>query len=76
MDFMSIWNQKSYRYGVIGIAVLLCTIIAFWIRLIPMETLAGTGNMIAGPDAWYNLRLVEVALANNFGYLFFDPMTL
>lgn len=76
MDFKSIWNQKRYRYGVIGIAVLICTIIAFWIRIIPMEMLAGTGNMIAGPDAWYNLRLVEVALANNFGYIFFDPMTL
>ena len=44
--------------------------------MIPMVVLAGTGNMIAGPDAWYNLRLVEVALANNFGYIFFDPMTL
>ncbi|MDD3257663.1 MAG: STT3 domain-containing protein, partial [Methanocorpusculum sp.] len=32
--------------------------------------------MTGVPDAWYNLRLVEVALANNFGYIFFEPMTL
>ena len=76
MDLINFWNDKRYRYGIIGIVVLLCTLIAFWIRMIPMATLAGTGNMIAGPDAWYNLRLVEVALANNFGYIFFDPMTL
>ncbi|WP_461752405.1 oligosaccharyl transferase, archaeosortase A system-associated [Methanocorpusculum sp.] len=73
---MSFWNDKRYRYGIIGLVVLICTLLAFWIRMIPMATLAGTGNMIAGPDAWYNLRLVEVALTNNFGYIFFDPMTL
>ena len=76
MDFKSFWNDKRYRYGIIGLAVLMCTLIAFLIRMIPMATLAGTGDMIAGPDAWYNLRLVEVALANNFGYIFFEPMTL
>lgn len=76
MDFKSFWNDKRYRYGIIGLAVLICTLLAFWIRMIPMAGLAGTGDMIAGPDAWYNLRLVEVALANNFGYIFFEPMTL
>jgi len=76
MDFMNFWNDKRYRYGIIGLAILICTLLAFWIRMIPMAVLAGTGNMIAGPDAWYNLRLVEVALANNFGYIFFEPMTL
>ncbi len=76
MDFKNFWNDKRYRYGIIGIALLICTLIAFWIRMIPITALAGTGNMIAGPDAWYNLRLIEVALANNFGYIFFEPMTL
>ncbi len=76
MDFQSFWNDKRYRYGIIGLAVLICTLVAFRIRIIPMATLAGTGDMIAGPDAWYNLRLIEVALANNFGYIFFEPMTL
>ena len=76
MDLMNFWNDKRYRYGIIGISVLLCTLIAFLIRMIPMTGLAGTGDMTAGPDAWYNLRLIEVALANNFGYIFFEPMTL
>ncbi len=76
MDFQSFCNDKRYRYGIIGLAVLICTLVAFWIRIIPMATLAGTGDMIAGPDAWYNLRLIEMALANNFGYIFFEPMTL
>ncbi len=76
MDLKSFWNDARYRYGIIGISVLLCTLIAFLIRMIPMTGLAGTGDMIAGPDAWYNLRLVEVALANNFGFIFFEPMTL
>ncbi|MEA5036692.1 hypothetical protein SDC9_23575 [bioreactor metagenome] len=76
MDLMNFWNDKRYRYGIIGISVLLCTLIAFLIRMIPMTGLAGTGDMTAGPDAWYNLRLIEVALANTFGYIFFEPMTL
>ncbi len=74
MDF-SFWNNKKYRYGTIGGAVLLLTIIALAIRLLPMGDLIGTGDMIAGPDAWYNLRLVEVLLASG-GFIFFEPMTL
>ena len=76
MDLMNFWNDKRYRYGIIGLVVLICTLLAFWIRMIPMATLAGSGDMTGVPDAWYNLRLVEVALANNFGYIFFEPMTL
>ena len=60
----------------IGLVVLICTLRAFWIRMIPLTVLAGSGNMIAGPDARYHLRLPEVALANNFGYIFFEPITL
>ncbi len=51
MDFMNFWNDKQYRYGIIGLVVLICTLLAFWIRMIPLAVLAGTGNMIAGPDA-------------------------
>ena len=76
MDLKSFWNDARYRYGIIGISVLLCALIAFLIRMIPITGLAGTGDMTAGPDAWYNLRLIEVALANTFGYIFFEPMTL
>jgi len=74
MDF-SFWNNKKYRYGIIGGAVLLLTVIALAIRLLPMGDLIGTGDMIAGPDAWYNLRLVEVLLASG-GFISFEAMTL
>ena len=73
---LSFWNDRRYRYGILGGIVLILTVLAFWIRALPFPDLAGTGNMIAGPDAWYNLRLIEVALANNFGYIHFEPMTL
>ena len=74
MDF-SFWNNKKYRYGIIGGALLLITVLALAVRLLPMGDLVGTGDMIAGPDAWYNLRLVEVLLASG-GFIFFEPMTL
>ena len=74
MDF-SFWNNKKYRYGIIGGALLLITVLALAVRLLPMGDLVGTGDMIAGPDAWYNLRLVEVMLASG-GFIFFEPMTL
>ena len=73
---LSFWNDRRYRYGILGGIVLILTVLAFWIRALPFSDLAGAGNMIAGPDAWYNLRLIEVALANNFEYIHFEPMTL
>lgn len=73
---LSFWNDRRYRYGILGGIVLILTVLAFWIRILPFPDLAGTGDMIAGPDAWYNLRLIEAALANNFGYISFEPMTL
>ncbi|MDV0442079.1 hypothetical protein McpAg1_13030 [Methanocorpusculaceae archaeon Ag1] len=73
---MSFWNDRRYRYGILGGVVLILTVLAFWIRILPFPDLAGTGDMIAGPDAWYNLRLIEAALANNFGFIHFEAMTL
>lgn len=71
------WNYPKYRYGILGGLILIFTILAFWVRILPFPDLVGTGDMIAGPDAWYNLRLLEAALANGgFGYIFFEPMTL
>lgn len=75
MDF-SFWKDKKIRYGILGAAVLVITLLALYIRMIPMNILAGSGDMIAGPDAWYNLRLVEVAIANGLAYPMFEPMTL
>ncbi|HJK01937.1 MAG TPA: oligosaccharyl transferase, archaeosortase A system-associated [Methanocorpusculum sp.] len=73
---LSFWNNRRFRYGTFGGLVLLFTLLAFWIRILPFSDLVGSGDMIAGPDAWYNLRLIEVALANDFGFLHFEPMTL
>ncbi|HJJ99557.1 MAG TPA: oligosaccharyl transferase, archaeosortase A system-associated [Methanocorpusculum sp.] len=72
---MNFLDHKRYRYGILGL-VLIFTVLAFWIRILPFPGLVGTGNMTAGPDAWYNLRLIEVALENHFGYISFEPMTL
>ena len=59
---LSFWNDRRCRYGILGGIVLILTVLAFWIRTLPFPDLAGTGDMIAGPDAWYNLRLIEVYL--------------
>ncbi|MDR3101690.1 MAG: oligosaccharyl transferase, archaeosortase A system-associated [Methanocalculaceae archaeon] len=73
---LNFWSDRRYRYGILGGIVLILAVLAFWIRILPFSYVSESGNMIAGPDGWYNLRLIEVALANNFGYLSFDPMTL
>lgn len=72
---MNFWNNKKIRYGIIAILAALCAVLAFVIRILPVSDLAGTGDMIAGPDAWYNLRLVEV-LMNSGAYINYEPMTL
>lgn len=72
-DFL---NKKGSRYALLGAGIFVCALIALLIRIVPMYTLAGTGDMIAGPDAWYNLRLAEVAVENGLSHLSFEPMTL
>ncbi|HJJ38896.1 MAG TPA: oligosaccharyl transferase, archaeosortase A system-associated, partial [Methanocorpusculum sp.] len=72
---MNFWNNKKIRCGIIAILTALCAVLAFVIRILPVNDLAGVGDMIAGPDAWYNLRLVEVLL-NSGGYINYEPMTL
>ena len=62
---LSFWNDRRYRYGILGGIVLIFTVLAFWIRTVPFPDLAGSGDMIAGDDAWHNLRLIEVAVAND-----------
>ncbi|HJJ47930.1 MAG TPA: oligosaccharyl transferase, archaeosortase A system-associated [Methanocorpusculum sp.] len=73
---LEFWNNKKIRYGIIAAVLVIIAVITFWIRMLPSGILAGTGDMNAGPDAWYNLRLLEVALANTFGYISFEPFTL
>ncbi len=72
---LNFWNNKKIRFSIIGVLVLLCAVLAFVIRILPQADLVGTGDVIAGPDAWYNLRLVEVLLQNG-EYIDFEAMTL
>jgi len=66
------------NYGKYGIAALvaLFALFALWIRLIPMLTVGYTDilDMVAMDDPMYNLRQVEVMLAQH-GYAWFEPMT-
>lgn len=58
----------------IGIATLMCAILAFIVRLIPLSYIFGTGDMLGAPDSWYNLRLVEDMLQHG-NMLDYDVMT-
>ncbi|MDD1694428.1 MAG: oligosaccharyl transferase, archaeosortase A system-associated [Methanoregula sp.] len=71
-------NFKDYRKYPIAILVGLFALYAFWIRIIPMLTMGQTDilSMVAMDDPLYNLRQVEVMLAQFPGYAWFDPMTL
>ncbi|MCK9580691.1 MAG: oligosaccharyl transferase, archaeosortase A system-associated [Methanoregula sp.] len=50
---------------------------ALWLRLIPMLNMGSTDllDMVAMDDPMYNLRQVELILANFPGYGWFEPMT-
>ena len=72
---------QSYwkNYGKYGIAALVAVfaLFALWIRLIPMFQMGHTDilDMVAMDDPMYNLRQVEVMLAQH-GYAWFEPMTM
>lgn len=65
------------KYG-IAVLVLVFALFALWIRTIPMVTMGNTDilEMVAMDDPLYNLRQVEVMLAQFPGYAWFEPMTL
>ncbi|MFZ2073786.1 MAG: oligosaccharyl transferase, archaeosortase A system-associated [Methanoregula sp.] len=66
-------HRKLLIIGLVGFFVL----VALWLRLIPMLTMGHTDilSMVASDDPQYDLRLVELSLANHFQYPWFDPMT-
>ena len=66
-------HRKLLIIGLIGFFVL----VALWLRLIPMLTMGHTDilSMVASDDPQYDLRLVELSLANHFQYAWFDPMS-
>jgi oligosaccharyl transferase (archaeosortase A-associated) len=71
-------NFKNYKKYVIAALVAAFALFALWIRLIPMFTVGSTDilDMVAMDDPLYNLRQVEVMLAQFPGYAWFEPMTL
>ena len=72
----SIDFKDRRTYLVIGL-VLLFSLFALWIRLLPaMVTRTDILSAVAGDDPMYNLRQVEQILANYPAYSWFDPMTL
>jgi dolichyl-diphosphooligosaccharide--protein glycosyltransferase len=75
MDLSDIKKYKNYG---IAVLVLVFALFALWIRLIPMLNMGNTDilEMVAMDDPLYNLRQVEVMLAQFPGYAWFEPMTL
>lgn len=71
-------NLKSRFTWLIIIAVTFFSLFALWLRLLPMFSMGNTDilSLVASDDPLYNLRQVEVLLANHMNYPWFDPMTL
>lgn len=68
--------KKPRNYLIAGL-VIFFSFFALWLRLIPMLTMGNTDiiSMVAMDDPLYNLRQVELILANFPGYGWFDAMT-
>jgi dolichyl-diphosphooligosaccharide--protein glycosyltransferase len=75
---MDLSDIKKNKNSSIAVLVLVFALFALWIRLIPMLTMGNTDilEMVAMDDPLYNLRQVEVMLAQFPGYAWFEPMTL
>ncbi len=70
------FDEKQRNILIAG-ALILLSLFALWIRLIPMAGLTAAGVAdVLGNDPWYNLRQVESLLANGLTYAWYDPMTL
>ena len=69
-----------FRYKNIGIIIILVllTVFSLWVRVIPLfgPRAADILNIVAMDDPIYNLRQIELMLANFPGYGWFEPMTL
>lgn len=71
-------NITKYRTHIIVALIAFFTIIALWLRLLPMLNMGQTDvlSMVAPDDPMYNLRQVEQLLANFPQYAWYDPMNL
>jgi dolichyl-phosphooligosaccharide-protein glycotransferase len=67
-------NPRNY---LIASLVIIFSLFTLWLRLIPMFNMGNTDilNMVAMDDPLYNLRQVELILANFPGYGWFEVMT-
>ncbi|MEI7857839.1 MAG: STT3 domain-containing protein [Methanomicrobiales archaeon] len=68
---------KNPRNYLIAGLVIFFSLFALWLRIIPMLNMGNTDilSMVAMDDPLYNLRQVELILANFPGYGWFDAMT-
>ena len=69
--------SKYHTYIVIAL-VALFAILAFWIRMIPAMQIGNQDilSFVGSDDPLYNLRQVELMLANFPTYAWWEPMTL
>jgi dolichyl-diphosphooligosaccharide--protein glycosyltransferase len=65
------------RNFLLAALIIFFSVFAFWLRILPMLMSGNTDivSMIGSDDPFYNLRQVEVILANFPGYAWFDPMS-
>ena len=77
VDHMISLDLKNRRTYLIFGLVAFFTFFALWLRLLPMFTMGNTDSlsMVASDDPLYNLRQVELLVANHLNYSWFDPMT-
>ncbi len=71
------FDLKNRRTQLIIGLVVVFSLFALWLRLIPMLNMGNTDilTMVASDDPLYNLRQVEQILVNFPNYAWFDPMT-
>ncbi len=70
-------DSKKFRPFLVIILVAFFALFALWLRLLPMLSMGNTDflSMVSMDDPLYNLRQVELILANFPGYGWFEPMT-
>ena len=75
---MQYLNLKKYQTPLLIGIVGFFAIFSFWLRIIPLLTMGHTDvlSMVASDDPLYNLRQVELLLANFPNYAWFDPLNL
>ena len=70
--------HSKYRTYLIIALVALFAVLAFWIRMIPAMQIGNQDilSFVGSDDPLYNLRQVELMLANFPTYAWWEPMTL